>query len=846
MSKVRRLYEYLQPSHYQIELRPNWQNLTFSGRLMMQAKLLKAQKRLTLHAKGLKISNVKLVGGGQTTTGRPRINAKTSEVDIIFSKSIAAGNLRLELMFTGNVSETMHGLYRGHFTYRGKKQTILATQFEAIHAREAFPCVDEPEAKATFELTVIAPKNLTVLSNTPPADEIIEGSRRRVRFQTTPVMSTYLLALVIGQIDFIATKTKSGVRVRAYATPNNIKHLKFALQTTAKVLEFFEDYFRIPYPLPKLDVIALPEFAAGAMENWGLITFRELRLLVDEAKTSVQTKQDVAYVIAHELAHQWFGNLVTMRWWTDLWLNESFATWAGWLAIDHLFPDWRVWAQFVGNDYMIALDSDCLVNTHPVEVEVKDPYEIQQIFDEISYEKGGSLIRMLHEYLGAKDFASGLSHYLKKHAHDNAQTTDLWRALEEDSGKPVVNFMSIWTTNEGFPIISYAKSKNGWRFKQSRFVTNPNYRQRLPAQPAWPIPITNHKAREQFQLERLTGVWQTSNRQTPKFNVGQSGFYRVQYLPIDLENLAKQVAQRGLSIEDRLGLLADVFAAAKAGLISSVAALNLLKVYKIEPSAPVWDVIITELFDLLRSLGDEELDGLISPYGQELVSEQVECLGWQVTKRDTHFDRLVRPNVLMLAVYFNDPQTISKAQTLFAKHRVTPIEPDLRRVVYTAVARSGQAKDHEQLLKLYKKEELAEEKHRLAAGLASFKDANLLKQTLKLIRSKDVRLQDVPLWINTLLTNRHARKLVWQWLQANWQWFIKSFADSYHASRVVKNLGRAFADHATAQEFRSFFAKHPHPGITRNVKQAIEITTMQAQWLQRDRQSILDYLKAFN
>jgi puromycin-sensitive aminopeptidase len=329
-------------------------------------------------------------------------------------------------------------------------------------------------------------------------------------------MSTYLLAFVYGQLEFLEKNTKDDVAVRTYATPDNVEHTKFALDVAVKCLEFFNDYFGIDYPLEKCDLIALPDFASGAMENWGCITFREHALLVDPKNTSLATKQYVAMVVAHELAHQWFGNLVTMRWWTDLWLNEGFASWIEYLAIDHIFPEWKMWTQFVIDEQQQALKLDALENTHPIEVPVSHPDEIRSIFDAISYSKGASTIHMLHSYVGADDFQTGLRYYLKKHTYGNTDTEDLWDAMEEASEKPVKNFMRAWTTKPGFPLVRVNVENDHLTATQERFYTNPLHGESDTT--LWPVALQANQANIPDLFEEQSAKYKISDVHKIKLN----------------------------------------------------------------------------------------------------------------------------------------------------------------------------------------------------------------------------------------------------------------------------------------------------------------------------------------
>jgi len=440
---VKRLFHEFQPDHYELQLTPDRDAKTFSGTVSITGKkVYRPNKRLTFHQHGLKITKARVIKHdkkGQQEIPVDRINHHDSydELRLHTEATLYPGTYTVELEFIGKITRPMNGIYPCFFQHDDKEYQLVATQFESHHAREAFPCVDEPEAKATFDLTLTTPADETVLANTPAKHETVHKKLKTTTFETTPKMSTYLLAFVYGDMGHKEAKTKNGVVVRTYATPDNVA--------------FTDDYFGIEYPLPKCDLVALPDFAAGAMENWGCITFREHAVLVDPANTPLASKQYVAMVVAHELAHQWFGNLVTMRWWTDLWLNEGFASWIEYLAVDHLFPEWQMWTQFAVSEQQRAFKLDGLEHTHPIEVPVHHPNQISSIFDTISYSKGASAINMLHEYLGAEVFRDGLRHYLQRHAYGNTDTIDLWQALEEISGKSVKDFMHDWISLPGYP-----------------------------------------------------------------------------------------------------------------------------------------------------------------------------------------------------------------------------------------------------------------------------------------------------------------------------------------------------------------------------------------------------------
>jgi aminopeptidase N len=841
--KVTRLYEQFQPEHYDLTLDVDRDDLVFSGTVSIRGKKVgRPTSRITLHQKELKITSAKIIkhdkkGDLEVEVSRINLQKSFDEVRLHTVDEVYAGSYTIIVEFAGTVTKPMNGIYPCFFKHDGKDKRLIATQFESHHAREAFPCIDEPEAKATFDLTLLSPVGEIAIANTPVKSEKTAGSVKTTVFETTPKMSTYLLAFVFGDMKYLEAKTKDGILVRTYATPDNIKHTQFALDTAVKTLEFYNEYFDIPYPLAKCDFIALPDFASGAMENWGCITFREQALIVDPENTSLHLKQYVANVIAHELTHMWFGDLVTMRWWTDLWLNESFASWMSWLAVDKLFPDWKVWTQFIVDEQGIALKLDALEHTHPIEVEVKHPDEIRTIFDAISYEKGASVLLMLHDYLGADDFRDGLRLYLKRHAYSNTDTVDLWAALEEISKKPVTEFMSAWTQQSGYPIVKVTESS----IQQERFYLNPAAKKEAAL---WPIPLLPSK---KSTLQNLDTAQQNFDLSTLSedlvLNHNRTSFFRVIYDKNHLSKLTKSIRAGKVNELDRLGLLGDAFEAAKAGYGSTVDALNLLEAYSDEDSSVVWDIMSGGLGSIRVVMEDDEIRELLKPYVRKLTAKQLVRLGWDEKPTDNHFDKLLRPTVLGLSSYGEDPAVVKEARRQFEELNPKEIHPDLRGVVYGTVARTGTSKDFDRMLKLHDSSSQNEERVTLASALTGFKQNELIDKALKHITSDQVRLQDAPYWIAYSFMNRHAKQATWQWLQDNWDWMTKNLGTDLSFFRMPIYAGRSFSDIDFLPEFKKFFESHMSPAFERPVNQAIETIQWQSAWKDRDLEAIKKYLK---
>ncbi|MGH7234363.1 MAG: M1 family metallopeptidase, partial [Candidatus Saccharimonadales bacterium] len=739
----------------------------------------------------------------------------------------------------------MEGLYPCFYdNANGTQEIILATQFESHHAREVFPCIDEPEAKAVFELSLINEKDLSVLANTEinKTIERPDGLLEYV-FEPTPKMSTYLLAFVIGKLDYLESSTEAGVKVRTYSRPDLVKNTAFALETATRCLNFYNQYFDIDYPLSKCDLVALPDFASGAMENWGLITFREQGLIVDPDNTSLSMKQYVADVIAHELTHQWFGNLVTMRWWNDLWLNESFASLMSYVALDALFPHWQPWVQFIVAEQSTALKMDSLEHTHPINVVIRHPDEIRTIFDNISYEKGASVLFMLMRYLGDEDFKNGLRHYLKKHSYSNTESSDLWQAWEETAKKPIADFMASWTTQSGYPLIKAEVHDLDTDLTQARFYISPHAKRE---ETLWPVPLIPNLELSQEVLnqpQQTLSLKSTVKHSPLVLNHGRSAFCRVVYDNSHLLKLTALVKSRELEPLDRLGLLSDYFEAAKAGLINTVEALELLRAYSDEDNVVVWDIIASNLARV-RSVvieNDEDLRRAMNPSVRELIAKQYARLGWDSKTSDTHFDKLLRPLILGLACMSDDPVALKEVETRFKQRSKKPIHPDIRALIYQTIARGGDNAEFDTFLEMHDQSESSEERLALASALTNFKQQELIERSLKLITAETVRLQDVAYWIGYGFSNRFGKIATWEWLKKNWDWLEKNLGTDLSFSHMPTYAARAFSDLLFLPEFEAFFRSKLTASFERPLNQAIETITWQALWRERDKAKVANY-----
>lgn len=851
MSKnVKRLLDQFRPNHYILQIHPDKKTMSFQGTVIIAGhKLGRPSQRLVFHQNGLKITRAKVTlhdKKGDREVEIDRINHHNSydEVRLHATEMLYPGQYTVTMEFKGEITRPMNGIYPCFFEENGTEQILIATQFESHHAREAFPCIDEPAAKATFDLTITTPEGETVLSNTPAKEQQTKNGLTTTTFETTPHMSTYLLAFVFGKLAHKEAKTKNGTIVRTYATPDKVEQTDFALDTAVRCLEFYEDYFNIKYPLEKCDLIALPDFASGAMENWGCITFRETTMLVDPVNTSLHAKQYVAMVIAHELAHQWFGNLVTMRWWTDLWLNEGFASWIEYLAVDHLYPDWDMWMQFNVDEQQAALKLDALEHTHPIEVPVRHPDEIRTIFDAISYSKGASVIHMLHEYLGPEVFRDGLRYYLNKHEYSNTDTVDLWAALEEVSQKPVKDFMHAWTSQGGFPIVTANAEGSDVELKQERFYLNPKARNESPVSPLWPVPLLSEPLSSEI-LDKPSGTFTTNDPEHTKLNIGHSGFYRTIYNATHRERLGELIRRGKLGPIDRMGVLSDTFEAAKAGYTDTTEALSLLQYYDQEDNSVVWDIISSNLASIRAAMDDDELRDQMKPYMRRLVEKQLARLGWQKAKNEPHLDSLLRPTILGMASFAEEPAVVEKSLELFNDmNKPEDIEPDIRGVVYGTAVRHGGEAEFDKLLKMHDETTSSEERNTIVSALTGFKQPELIKRALEIVTTDKVRLQDVSFWVAYSFLNRHAKHDTWKWMKQNWQWLSENLSSDLSFYRYPIYAGRAFSDEKFLTEYKEFFFSVTSPALDRSIKQGIEMIEWQSDWKARDFKKIKSFFTA--
>jgi puromycin-sensitive aminopeptidase len=833
----------VRPVSYRISLSPNLTVFTFAGEETIDIEVNQATSQIVLNAAELEIQEAHVLRDGQ----RIPVQAIATDADaetatLTFAAPLPTGAMQLFMRFTGILNDKLRGFYRSEYTLPdGSKRVMATTQFEAPDARRAFPCWDEPAHKAKFEISLVIPRELTAISNMPIDSETPQASGMKlVRFAESPIMSTYLLAIMVGEFESVEAQAE-GKLVRVWTTPGKKEQGRFALDVSCRLLSFYHNYFGIHYPLPKLDLIAIPDFAAGAMENWG----------------SAATKQRVAIIIAHEIAHMWFGNLVTMEWWNDLWLNEGFASWIEYKAVDHLFPEWDMWTQFIFADSGPAMSLDSLKNTHPIEAEVKTPHDINELFDAISYSKGAAIIRMLEQFLGEETFRQGLVHYLSAHEYGNARTEDLWASLAHVSGKPVKAIMDTWTKQPGYPFLEVEEmpQENGHAvlsLAQRRFFLD--YDPAHPREDAsvWHIPVGIKSAVAKspyFTMLETPNATVNLPEALPTgsadswiiVNAGRTGFFRVNYSAEMWERFRPAIESKALPTADRLGIESDAFALMRAGYLPALQFLLLADAYSREREYPVWSDLVGSLGWLSDMLAGEPFEPQLKAFARELLRPIVGHLGWEPRPNESHLDALLRGIVLHEIGHYDEAPVIAEARARFDRYVRDPqtVHPDLRSTVLNLAAYGGDRATYEALREVERRATLQEEKLRALGALTHFQEEALLRDALELSISPAVRSQDTIRVVAGVAANPHGRELAWEFVKANWEEFDRRYGGGgFLLMRLIESVTSHFATLSKEEEVAEFFLAHPAPSAARTVQQCLERIRINARWLMRNRDAL--------
>ena len=823
------------PINYELVFEPDLKKFIFKGTESILINCKKSTNTIILNCAEIKIKSCHVKVAGKIIKSIPKINEKKEELEIRLGKKIK-GNTTINLEFEGILNDRLLGFYRSQYKQGGKIKYLATTQFEAADARRAFPCWDEPEAKATFDISIIADNKFTAISNMPVKSKKKLGGKTLYKFGKTPIVSTYLIYLGVGEFEYLTGKVGK-VQIRVVTTKGNKSKGKFSLELGKKLLTSYEQYFGIKFPLPKLDLIAIPDFAAGAMENWGAITFRETILLYDPKTSSTRTKQFIAEVISHEIAHMWFGNLVTMKWWNDLWLNESFATFMATKFVDKFYPEWDMWNQFVEDAMNVAMSLDSLKTTHPIDVKVNSTSEIREIFDAISYDKGGCVLRMLEHYVGEPNFQKGLKKYLSDFKYKNAEGQDLWNAIGKASKMPVSSMVNSWLRQPGFPLIEITQDGNNLKLKQKRYLLEHD---KKFSKGLWSIPVSLGLESE---ISRKLFTKKSMSVKLPKntigfvANYGRNGFYRVKYDEGILLDLKMLVDEKRLPAIDRWAIQNDLFSLCISGDESVRNYLDFTDAYYAEDSYLALVNVAHNLASLYFRAFDEtfveEIRGYTINYFRKILFD----LGWEPKKSDKHTDALLRAFTISVLGKMNDDDVTDEALKRYSKFLKSPnsLSPDLVEPICSIAAWNGNAKTHSQLTKLYKNAKTMEEKLRFLSAMCGFKDTKLLKKSLDYSQTSDVRSQNMQLPIMKVAANPYGDKILWVWLKKNWKNLNKKVGHGNPLfNRIVSSIS-SIADDSMEKEIKEFFKKNPTPGTERTQTQTLERIRIKSKFLRNMR-----------
>lgn len=846
---VARLYHHFQPEHYDLSITIDEDAMRFSGSVTIHGKKVgRPSQRFTFHANGLKITEASIIKHdkkGDQNVGVSRINSQKSmhEARVHTHAKVFPGDYSITLRFEAPITRGMTGIYPCFFKDGTTEKKLFATQFESHHAREAFPCIDEPEAKATFDLTLITKGDIETLSNTPIESQERTADKLVTAFQTTPRMSTYLLAFVVGEMQHKSAATKSGVEVNTWATvAQPAASLDFALEVAVKSIEYFEDYFGVPYPLPKADHVALPDFSSGAMENWGLVTYRERVLLAYGEDTGQSAREQIALVVAHETSHQWFGNLVTMRWWDDLWLNESFANMMEYACVNSMHPEWRVWDSFVAAEGLSAFRRDAVAGVQAVRTDVHHPDEISSLFDpSIVYAKGGRLLFMLKNYIGETAFRKGLSAYFKQHAYGNTEGSDLWAALSEASGKDIAAFMNPWLTRSGFPVVTVTQSNQAVTVRQEHFSENPTKADKTRF---WPIPLFSGEIADADTLTSSEATFLAKGSDTAFLNSSARGHYLVRYTSDKQKSaLIAAVKQKTFDEADRLMLLNSASMFAKAGYDDFGTALRMLSAYTEESSEPVWDIIGLIIAEARRFIDlDESLDKGLKLLSSQLVAKQVARLGWDEQPDESAADSKLRGLVIGLGLYAEDDALTHEATKKFTAFKDSKLQlpAELRSLIMSVPVKQGDEEAFTYLVSLHDATQNSDLKSDIADALTTTRSSEKASQLLERLKDSNlIKPQDADRWLVFLLRNRYVRGTAWQWMVDNWSWLEETYKHDKSYDYLPRYAASCVNTTEYAQKFHDLFdSKVEQPLLTRNITIGAEEIATRVAWLQRDLQSV--------
>jgi aminopeptidase N len=827
LAAAQRLPEVARPENYKLTFNPNLEKATFDGDETITVQILKSTTEITLNAVDIDFHDVTITSGGATHKAAVKPGKEKEMVVLTVERPLAPGAATIHISYTGVLNSDMRGFYLGKDD-QGRK--YAATQFESTDARRAFPSFDEPDYKATFDVTAVADNGMVAISNQKvAADTPGPGNKHTVKFATTVKMSSYLAALVVGNFEYIEGEA-DGIPIRVYGTPGKKEMGKFALDAAEHILGYYDKYFGIKYPYGKLDLIGLPDFSAGAMENTGCITFREVILLIDEKQGSVDLKKTIASVIAHEMAHQWFGDLVTMKWWDDVWLNEGFATWMSSKPVEAWKPEWNFNLDDVSQTGG-TLNTDSLASTRPIHQAAETPGQILELFDGIAYGKAAAVLRMLESYLGEETFRAGVNAYLKQHQYANATAGDFWEAQARTSKKPVDQIMPTFVKQAGVPIINVKLQCSGnstaVTIEQQRYFYD-RAKFSAPGDQLWQVPLClkSSAGSKGGKCELLTKKEQSLTLPGCSTwvlaNAGATGYYRVGYQPEVAHALAKD-AETALTPAERIALQADIWASVRVGREPVGDYLAFAQGLEADRNRAVLEDVLGRLNYIGQYLVSNSDRESYRAWLRQYLSPMLKDMGWDPKPGESDEQRTLRSRLYnALGFDARDPEVLAQSRKIADKYLDDPtsVDRELAAGAFGLAALNGDEAFFNRLMAGLKNPKSPEEYYGYLFTLARFGDPKLLQRTLDFSISPDVRSQDALGLLTSVMGNPAGEKLAWDFVQSHWD-AVQRVGGPFASAQVV-NATSNFCDAGMRDQVTDFFAAHKIEAAERTYRQTIE------------------------
>lgn len=868
-----RLPSYVNPVHYDLHLEPDLVDDTYTGTVDVHVEVTKPTRHLWLHIRETFVSakpRLRMLNSQREVAVKSCFEYKPQEYVVVEATEELPVTgpdevYVLSLDFQGWLNGSVVGFYRVIYTEDGITKKIAATDHEPTDARKSFPCFDEPNKKASYKISITHDEKYRALSNMPPegAPQQLPHNKLKTSFQMSIPMSTYLVCFAVHQFGHLERFSAKGVPLRIYAQPSQLETATYAADTTKVIFDHFEDYFNMSYSIAKLDKIAIPDFGTGAMENWGLITYRETNLLYDVNQSSSYNKQRVASVIAHELVHQWFGNIVTMDWWDDLWLNEGFASFFEYIGVEKAEPSWGMRDIMIISDVLPVMVDDALLTSHPIIVSVSTPAEITSVFDSISYSKGASILRMLEDWMGKDLFRDGCRQYLKDYYFQNAKTANFWASLANVSGLPVADVMDTWTKQMGYPVLDLSVSEVNAKLSQKRFLLDPKADSSQPPSPLgykWTIPVRWHSVKsnknmltmfDQSSSEHVISNYSASVDGLLKVNNDHIGFYRVNHDDHMWNAISEQLQDNHLEFDaaDRSSYIDDVFALARADVIDYGNAFNLTKYLTNETEYIVWDRVASSIAYVRNMLSG---NGALYPKFQKLFRDHVKKVTTQLGWNDegTQTERLLRESVLSIACQMGDQEALDEASRIFDQWingSVSSVAVNLRLLVYRyGMKNSGTEAKWDIMFQRYKDSSLAQEKDKLLYGLASVENVGLLYRLLEASKDESVvRSQDLFTVVRYVSYNPLGQNMAWDWTTLNWDYLVNRYTiNDRNFGRLLGRITTTYNTELQLWKMEHFFGLTPDAGAgAMSRQQALETVRNNIEWIGRNENEIRGWLE---